>query len=74
VTDHDDDMPAVPGTIVGITIFLTCPCGSLTEYEAECHQDDFGVWSVPMEEQFDLCESCGQVVDAGVRITAGAPE
>jgi hypothetical protein len=72
--DTETDTPTVPAQIAGVTIYVTCPCGSLDQFDIDCAENDSGIWSAPIPERFHLCESCRQVIDTGLRVTVGAPE
>ena len=70
----ETDPPTVNAQIVWVTMYVSCPCGFRTQHEIDCSQGDDGAWVAPMEERFILCESCDQLIDAGLRLSVGNPE
>jgi hypothetical protein len=72
LTARDDDIPTVTGQVVAVQIMVVCQCGNLTHHVVDCTDDD-GFWTAPMQDRFHLCESCAQVIDAGLKITVNEP-
>jgi hypothetical protein len=64
----------IPAQITGVTIHVTCQCGSWVIHEIDCEEYDFGAWSAAMEDRYILCDTCERLIDAGLQLSIGAPE
>ena len=70
---NPSDIMTVAAIIASVTIQVTCECGEELCHEIECEEDGFGGWSASMQDRFILCETCGEVIDAGLQISVGVP-
>jgi hypothetical protein len=59
--------------LAAVTIHVACHCGDDLVIDLSCAQDDHGVWSVPEDERFILCENCESLLDAGLLIIVKTP-
>lgn len=73
MTARANDIPTVTGQVVAVQIMVTCECGDWTHHVVDFTADE-GFWTAPMEDRFLLCESCAQVIDAGLCLTVRDPE
>ena len=70
---NPSDIMTVAASIVSVTIEVNCECGEETCHEIECVDDGFGGWCASPQDRFILCETCAEVIDAGLQISVGPP-
>jgi hypothetical protein len=66
--------PCAPPIVADVIIFVSCSCGAPDCHEVELEQDEGAGWSVKTEDRYILCETCDQLIDAGMRFTAEVKE
>lgn len=63
---------ALRATITAVTLTYACPaCGVEVDSSIEAEDGDTG-FEVDLQDRFDLCSHCGQLLDFGARLTQEA--
>lgn len=63
---------ALRATITAVMLTYACPaCGVEVDQTVDAEAGDFG-FAVALEDRFDLCSHCGQLMDFGAVLTQAA--
>lgn len=64
---------ALRACITAVTLTYACPaCGVAVDECVEAQEDGTGAFSVDLQDRFDLCSHCGQLMDFGAVLTQEA--
>lgn len=72
MTDQEPTSKTMRAMITAVTLTYACPaCAVAVDEAIDVGDGEFG-FEVDLQDRFDLCSHCGQLLDFGARLTQEA--